>query len=90
MSMGCTEEYEREAAAEVPVETKQCDIGTTITTAIHSAGDENAFSYTQAREMLFEVLQSATLPHFPIWISERASQRALELREDHERSGTPI
>jgi len=90
MSMGCTEEYEREAAAKVPVETKQYDIDTTITTAVHSAGDENAFPYTQAREMLFEVLQSTTLPHSPIWISERASQRALELREEYKRSGTLV
>lgn len=74
-----------ETPDETPIETKQCDSAITNTGATQLADEENEVSYARLRENLFEVLQFATIAGLPIWISLRASQRAAELREEHDR-----
>jgi len=78
-----------ETPNKMPVVTKQCDFNTD-TSATQPAAEEDGLSYARFRENLFEVLQSATIPELPIWISLRASQRASELREEHQRSSVAV
>jgi len=75
-----------ETPDEMTIVTKQYDSDIADTSATQPAAEEDGLSYARFRENLFEVLQSATIPELPIWISLRASQRASELREEHQRS----